>query len=640
MRNRFQREGLNQTLEKLKHHDKQLIANHTSRRIPSGKQLRFFFRFLSKKEFWWWAAGVAAILVGASMFSYGYIREHRLVSPDVGGEYREIVVGTPRLINPLYNSTNEVDQDLTRLMYSGLLRYNAEGALVPDLTETFSGNVSSTEYTAVLRNNLVWHDGTTLTADDVLFTIDRIKDPTVASPLRLSFQGVTTKKADDRTIIFKLEKPFAAFGHALTVGILPRHIWNDVNTQSMKLADANTRPIGSGPYAFEALSKSRTGLIVNYTLKRNEQFYRGAPFIERLQFLFAPDLDEAINTYTSKRADGVHFIPKERKEELTKRATNIYSLEIPQYTALFFNQKRNPALEKTPVRKALALAINKQQIIDEILLGDARPLSGPLPPGSIGYRESADPFAFNPTASLKLLDEAGWGVIDREGFVTLRTKQLANEWKTEHKDDPQATPQEEIERLANEQVRAEVPPSQQTFRKNKSDQILTINLTTVNNKETIRVAESVQSYWQAIGVHTVLTVIDSGVIQSDVLRPRNYEVLLFGEVLGPTTDPYPFWHSSQIEHPGLNLSLYINRKADTLLEEARASTQPEERTKKYLAFQELLDKDVPAIFLYNPKYLYLQNKKVQEIAAHRIWIPADRFNEVERWYIKTQSEWK
>jgi len=129
-------------------------------------------------------------------------------------------------------------------------------------------------------------------------------------------------------------------------------------------------------------------------------------------------------------------------------------------------------------------------------------------------------------------------------------------------------------------------------------------------------------------------------LQNNYIRPRNYEALLFGEVLNYNPDPFAFWHSSQKKDPGLNLSLYDNAEVDKLLEEARQETDRNIRAEKYRKFQELVIEDVPAIFLYSPDYLYIQNKSVNGVELKNIVIPADRFNGIENWYIKTERVWK
>ena len=129
-------------------------------------------------------------------------------------------------------------------------------------------------------------------------------------------------------------------------------------------------------------------------------------------------------------------------------------------------------------------------------------------------------------------------------------------------------------------------------------------------------------------------------LQQDYIKPRAYDILLFGEVLGSIPDPFSFWHSSQKRDPGLNLSDYENKDADKLLEEARQSLDPETRRQKYEKFQDILIGDAPAVFLYNPNYLYPITKDIKGINIKFITDPSKRFSDIENWYIKTKRAWK
>ncbi len=662
--------------QRIVNHDTTLLARTASSRLPKFKQFKFLFRFFSKKEIGLFSAGLALVIIGLSVWGYYFVKNHRIVEPEVGGDYSEVIVGSPRLINPLYSSANEVDNDLTRLLFSGLMRYDETGALVPDLAESLEVDEDGTTYTATLRENLEWHDGTPLTALDVLFTVERIQDPAVASPLRLSFQGVIIEQLDARTVTFTVEEPFASFPHALTAGLIPQHVWASTRPSAMKLADANIRPVGNGPYKFVELAKNRGGIIVTYTVERNTTFHRGAPFIETVQLQFAPDVQSAVDMYTSKRVDAIHFVPRNSREEFTKRDTTIHQATLPQYTALFFNEKRNSALESTKVRQALAHAIDKQQMVDRLFADSATVLDSVLIPGMPGKEgdDLVSVYPFSLTSSTALLESAGWDVITRDEFIDLRTQSLADEWEAQdtpaQEQEPDDTPEPsaeealltdeeiaeqdaaeeaakqakierrgELETLAREQVISEIPPSQEQFRKD-GDDVLTVTITTANSKETKAAAEHIQSLWQAIGVHAVIQAIDPQLMQTQILKSRNYEVVLFGEVLSADYDLYPFWHSSQVEDPGLNLSLYINRSVDDMLDEIRTLTDPAERADEYQNVADKIQDEIPAIFLYSPSYLYAQRNKVQGFTGSQFYTPADRFNTVEKWFIETKGTWQ
>ena len=145
--------------------------------------------------------------------------------------------------------------------------------------------------------------------------------------------------------------------------------------------------------------------------------------------------------------------------------------------------------------------------------------------------------------------------------------------------------------------------------------------------------------WRAMGIKTTIQTIGSNQIVKDILRDRNYEVLLYGEIVGADPDPYPFWHSSQITYPGLNLALFINRTADKLLEDARATTTEKVRAEQYEKFQEILAKEIPAIFLYTPTYNFVASKDIKGIKLEQAFSPSDRFNDLGNWYLKTKRQW-
>ena len=129
-------------------------------------------------------------------------------------------------------------------------------------------------------------------------------------------------------------------------------------------------------------------------------------------------------------------------------------------------------------------------------------------------------------------------------------------------------------------------------------------------------------------------------VDKEVIKNRNYEAFLYGEILGFDPDPYPFWHSSQSLGSGLNLSNYYNKDVDQLLEEARQEENHDLRTQKYIDFQDIIVEEMPALFLYSPSYDYGVDKKVKGINLIRITVPSDRFNGIEGWYIKTKLGWE
>lgn len=570
--------------------DKKLIFSLSKSRIPTREQLKYLPKFLGRQE--------RLILMGlififfVSLIFFGariyFLKTEKL--PDLGGEYVEGLVGNPQYINPILAQANDVDSDLVRLVFSGLFKYNEKKELEADLASGFEVSEDKKVYTIYLKDGVRWHDGENLTTSDIVFTIASIQDPQYKSPLYSSFKGVRVEKIDEKTVRFNLEEPYAPFLGMLTFGILPAHLWYNIPPQSANLAEYNIKPIGSGPFRFKSLIKDKNGNVKIYTLVRNEDFYGQKPFLKKLIFKFYPDYAAAILALENRNIEAISFLPQEFLESVKSKRWNKYYLFLPQYTAIFFNQKNNEFLKNETIRRVLVLALDRLKIVSEALNKEGELVNGPILPGYVGYSSEIKKFDFNPTLAQELLEKEGFKL---DGGV-----------------------------------------------RKKDDKVLKITLTTVDRPEYAKVAEIIKKAWEAIGIEVVVQNISGVGIQQEIIRPRAYEALLLGTIVSFDSDPFPFWHSSQVEAPGLNLSLYANRKVDKLLEEARQIDNPEEKAKKYIEFQNILAEDIPAIFLYSPRHIYVVDKDVQGINISYINIPSDRFAGIENWYKKTKRKWR
>lgn len=584
--------------EKNQRLDQELILNlREAKRWPKIRQWRYVHKFYSEREILVTKISLSLFLISLTVLSLNFYFTHLQIVPATGGEYVEAVVGTPTYINPIFSQTNSVDQDLSHLIFSSLVSVNKNGEIVPDLVESFTIDDTQTTYTFILKPDLTWHDGLSLTASDVAFTFQSIKDSNFKSPLYNTFRNVQIKLVDERTIQLILPEPFAPFISLLTFGILPEHLWQEIDPSHATLAELNLKPIGSGPYQFSSLVKDKKGNIKEYSLKRFDKWYGTGPFVENINFKFFATLDEAITNVKDGNADGVGLIANTQNSELANQGDKIsHQLSLPQYTAIFFNQGNNSALTDKSVREALALATNREQIIANTFANSAEPINDPLLTKSTAVFDSAQ-------AEAKL-ESAGWKKVLTEDQIQ--------------------TPYIRQKRLKA----GETPTT------------LEIKLTTVQKEENIKAAETIREQWQAVGVKVNLEIVDITEIQKNIIKPRAYEALLFGQILGGDQDPYPFWHTSQANDPGLNLALYSNKDADKLLEEARRTTNQDVRSKDYAAFAEKLQADIPAIFLYSLKFTYFLPNKIQGMAGTSIKQASDRFSTVNEWYIKTKKSIK
>ncbi len=561
------------------------------RRIPSTRQLAFLPQYLSPRErlvIRITGAAIAALLVFWAVWIF-ITYTHAV--PAEGGELTEGLIGTPAHINPVLAAGNDTDVDIARLIFGSLVRYNEHWEIEGDLAVQWELSEDKKTYTFHLRDDARWHDGQPVTANDVVFTIDSIQDPEYKSPLSATLAGVTAVAVDERTLTITLSEPYAPFLTSLTFGILPAHLWVDIPAASAGLAEYNLKPIGSGPYRFDELTKDRNGLVKAYTVVANDEYYERPPYLASITFKFYADSAEASEAARTGRVDAVSYVPKEEKERLaTNGDLSFYSLNLPQYTAVFLNQK-NKLLADQAVKEGLAFSLDKQSIIDEVLAGEGEVIWAPILPGFVGYHPDIRRREFNPEQAQASLEEAGWKVSEETG------------------------------------LRA------------KDGQELRFTLTTVDQPEFVATAQALKRAWEEIGIGVEIAIIDRTRIQKYTIEPRDYEALLFGEIVGSDPDPYPFWHSSQGKDPGLNLSVYANKQVDQLLEEARKTDNPEERRLKYLHFQNVLTDELPAIFLYNPTYTWAADEKLKGFTLTRVSVPSDRFRGVTDWYIETDRKW-
>lgn len=537
---------------------------------------------------------IIIVLISAITSLTAYIGRHTQLIPEPGGSYREAAVGQPRHLNPILASASDLDLDITRLVYSSLFRLNQKLEVENDLADSYEVSSDQKIYTVRLRQGLTWHDGTPFTADDVVFTIRSIQTPDYASPLQSSFQGVEVEKVDDATVTFTLQQPYALFLTNLTVGIAPQHVWESVPPKNVSLTEQILKPVGTGPFKFsEITTRRKTGDITSLKLVRNETYHLGRPYLDEILFTFYPTHEEAIQALLGNQVDGVGFLPLQLADNLKWRASYaIQRLLIPQYFALFFNQNKNDLLADAGIRSSLALATDREKIVQDALHGEADALHLPIPAGVFDFREQFNTPAYNPEAAKQNLEDAGWKDSDNDGI------------------------------------------------REKDNQRLHLKITTTDWPEYIRTAELIQQAWLAIGVETEIESLGAGTIQQTAVRPRDYEVLLFGEILPAQPDPYPFWHSTQTRSPGLNLALFKDQAVDKLLEEARKEPAAEKRREKYVAFQEKILDLNPAIILYRPYYLFAQKSKVRGVEIKFGDLPASRFNHIEKWHVRTKRVWK
>ncbi len=560
--------------------------------MPFSKKIFHAVRTFSTTERLLFVFFFALLCITGFLIVWG-LNSHILTKvPRRGGSLQEAVVGSPRFINPIL-ALSDADEDLTSLIYSGLLRATPEGGIINDLSKEYTISPDGLEYTVVIRDDAVFHDGTPVTASDVEFTVRKAQDNSIKSPKRVNWDGVLVQKIDEKTIKFTLKQPYAPFIENLTMGILPQHMWGSLDSDQFVASLLNTEPIGSGPYKLKKVKRNSGGLPVYYDLVPFSKYTLGEPYIEHITLRFYMNEEDALEAYTDGSVDSVHGVPPQQVDSIVRKDTTIMHAPLPRVFGVFFNQNQAPLFTRREVRIALDTAIDRDRIVGEVLSGYGTPIDGP---SSNSVAETASSSEERAQQARDILTRNGWKQNPDTGIMEKKS--------------------------GNETVS------------------LAFSISTGDAPELKEAAVLIKEAWEKIGADVEIRVFETSDLNQNIIRPRKYDALLFGEVIGRDSDLYPFWHASQRNDPGLNIALYANIKADRLLEEMRAITDPALREEKYDAFVDLLKEDMPAVFTYSPDFIYLVPSKVKNLKLGQAISPAERFMNVYEWYIETNRVWK
>ncbi|MBI5034557.1 MAG: peptide ABC transporter substrate-binding protein [Chloroflexi bacterium] len=536
---------------------------------------------------WQLLIAVVGIAFLSVVLGYLALNTNSVERADFGGTYTEGLAGRPNAINPIFSQYNDVDRDIASLVFNGLTRSSENGTIQSDLATSWSISPDGLIYTFTLRSNVYWHDDVPFTADDVLFTIHSIQDPTSKSPPDLSafWRTVAVTAVDAGTVRFQLTQPYAPFLDYTTLGILPVHVLKDIAPSDLFQNPFNRRPIGTGPFMVSEMT------LDHATLDANPRYYGPRPYLGRVLFKFYPDYESAFAAYQRDEIEGIAriqpaFVAKARSlENLT-----LYNARIAGYSLVYLNLSK-PAFQDKSVRQALLYAIDRQRIINDLLQGQGLLAASPIAPGTWAYNSAVPQYPFDVEKAKSILDNAGWK-------------------------DP------------GDGVRK------------KDQNVLSFNLTTIDDPTRVAMANEIAKSWQAIGIKATVQTVPSSLIVTSVLRPRQFDAVLY-DWRTPSNDPdqYENWHQTQIPGAtglGQNYSGLNDRDVSEALENARRTSDQAKRAELYKQFQELFADRVPALLLYYPVYTYGVDKRVHDVQLAPMLAPSDRFRGVASWYLKTK----
>lgn len=552
------------------------LVNYFYRHIwGKWRQLGIIRRFTAV---WWGLAIVILVVVlnQSSALETYYLT--KLAQP--GGVYVEGVVGEIRGINPILPD-NSLSEDASRLVFSGLTRLAPSGQLEPELASSWKTSDDGLEYTFTLRKGVKWHDGVELTPADIEFTIAAIQHPDSRSPLAAEWRGVKVEPEGSDKIKFILPNPYVGFIHLTTVGILPRHLLESINPSTLRIHSFNQQPVGTGPFK---VSKFLPGKRV--VMDSNPNYFRGRPKLDGFTLRLFKSDSEAIEAFAKKQVNAVAEIDTEHLQPASK----IKDLKLLRYSTTeqvnLFLKTTSPVLADRSVREAIVLSTNRRDLVARAMDNFARPLSSPILPGQLGYAGKFNQPRANYAKAAKLLEGAGW---KKSGDI-----------------------------------------------RKKGDQELKLNLVTLDDPLFTKTAAEIKRQWQAVGISLEVKSVDLNELIQSHIKPRQYDILLFGITIGADPDVYPYWHSSQRNDPGLNLSQYKSSVADAALEVARITVDKDIRAGKYQTFLQVFQSDAPAVILFGKDYSYGVHSDVLGQVPGQLVDPSDRFYSVENWTVKAR----
>ena len=490
-----------------------------------------------------------------------------------------LVVGSiadARMLVPVIAS-DSASADIVGVVFNGLVKYDPNLNLIGDLASSWDIEEGGRVIIFQLRRGVQWHDGEPFTAADVEFTYQKLIDPEVRTPYSGDFQRIQQFEIiDDYTIKLTYREPFAPGLCSWGMPIMPKHL---LEGEDLNHTEFSLHPVGTGPYRFKSWRKQE-----KIELVANPDYFEHSPYIGRYIYRVIPDQATLFLELQAQGVDLTELSPLQYKRQTDttffKKYYRKFRLTGFGYSYLGYNLA-NSKFQDIRVRKALNYAVDKNEIIETVLLGLGRISCGPFLPESWGFNPRVEPDRFNAQKARQLLEEAGWIDTNQDGW------------------------------------------------RDKAGEIFEFTIiTNQGNEARIKTAQIIQRRLADIGVKVKLKVLEWSVFLSEFIDQRNFEAILLGWGLGLDPDNFDIWHSSKTRKGEFNFIGYKNIEVDSLLEEARRTFDQEERKICYQRIHEIIYDQQPYMFLYVADSLSIVHARFQGVRAAPIGI---RYNLIDWW---------
>ncbi len=460
------------------------------------------------------------------------------------------ISSSPSRLNPIIASDN-ASSTINQWIFNGLLKYDKDGNITTDLASSYYFE-NDTKLIIKIKKGIKWHDGVELTADDVLFTYEKIMDKKIFTPRKSNFTEVKNiKKLDKYTIEIEYKRPYFKALVAWMIEIIPKHILE--NEDELMTSFFNKKPIGTGPYKLKELKINQD--IVLYA---NDNYFEGRPKIDKIRFKYLPDTNTTFLMLKQNQLDIGGLTPLQIDRQIDEKFKQNYKIdERPAfaYTYLGFNL-RNEKFKNPKIREALSLGINRQEMVDILFFGHGKVCTGPDLPGSFAFNEEVKEVKQDIKKAKQLLKEAGY---DESNPFTFEL------------------------------------------------------ITNTGNETRVNAAQIIQHQLSKVGVKVKIRVMEWQAFLNTVIHPRNFETVLLGWSLALMPDAKPLWHSSSDRLGGFNFVGYHNKKLDLLIEKGSATVDIEELSKIYKEIFKTITDDNPYLFLYIPNSISAINSKIKNV---------------------------
>jgi peptide/nickel transport system substrate-binding protein len=516
--------------------------------------------------------------------------------PVSGGAHVEGLIGHPVRLNPLLAFDNQVDEDVNRLLYRGLARFDSQGNPVPDLAEQWAVSADASLVTVTLKDDLYWHDGQPVEAADIVYTFSKLKEDGYPGPADLHefWADINIVLLDEKTVQFQLPEPYAPFLDFLSIGLLPDHLLRGVAAADLPDHPFNLEPVGTGPFQFERFLTEGDD-ITGISLVAFDQYDDELPYLDRVEFRYFDGPEAALAAYRAREIAAIGRVDDSILQPvLDDVGLNLYSARMPEVKLIYFNLDNSETdhLDDPAVRQSLLLALNRQAIIDLTMAGQAIVAESPILPGTWAYSRDLRQTPFDPIEASQRLDDLGW-----------------------------------------ELPSGALPGSDEYLRSNEEGQSLQFELLHADTPHDSQIAEMVQEFWARIGVRVSLEAVEPAELLA-ALEDRDYEAALTDLILSrwPDPDPYPLWHDSQAG-TGQNYADFTDRNSGIWLERARTNPDRGQRAELYVSFQFRFQGQLPALLLYYPIYNYAITPEMQGVTLGPLFDPSDRLANIDQWFL-------